>query len=391
MKRKIAHDFKIVSSKCAVDVSFHMMAINCRLFRRNPCPENRYETYVPASEDVMRAFVDCVYSLVIDPEAIKSRVTADNIHYLMLLAEELECAALADVIEEIKQEKVKTDIEQLERAIKAQEGEVCGQIERVLASDVDESLKHLRDIPVSRIPLPYLARIIEKSIEANQGEHIDRLLCDFILAKIDNEEDRGVCALVNFLHIDRLSWGQIERLFSNKKLEGWLCHDFPVRFLNEMLVAVNAREKDSMSQLQARQAQFEAEMTQKIAALQAENEEYKRRLGEDMEQKKREIEARVAEAEGQVRGFTDSLSQSSASVGEVTSALKGQIESAQSDISSLKSSVSSAQSSISSLEDRVDSCVRCGHKGGCTLFECHKCDATIYLHSLPADARYLPS
>ena len=72
-----------------------------------------------ASKNITKSFVDCVYTLVIDPETIKSRVTADNIHYLMLLVEELECAALADFIEEIKQEKVKTDIEQLATAIKA--------------------------------------------------------------------------------------------------------------------------------------------------------------------------------------------------------------------------------------------------------------------------------
>ena len=59
----------------------------------------------------MKSFVDCVYNLVINQEAIKSRVTADNSHYLMLLADDFECTALVDFIEEIKREKVKNDIE----------------------------------------------------------------------------------------------------------------------------------------------------------------------------------------------------------------------------------------------------------------------------------------
>ena len=348
-----------MSAKSTVDVSFHMMAVNCRLFHRSPFPEDRYETYLPVPPDILKAFIDCVYNLILDPESIKSTITPDNLPYLMLLAEEFDCAALLEILssymQEIKSGQVSENIERLIKAIEEQNGEICAQIERVLSQEIDESLKQLKQIPVSRIPMPCLYRIIEKALEEmeeNGGMHIDRLLCDFILTKIDSEEDPDLCSLVNFLHIDRLSWEQVERLFNNKKLEGWFCHDFPVRFLKEMLVSVNRRGNEEMNQLQARQEKFEAEMRQKMADLQAENEEYKRRLREEAEGKGKEIELRVSKIEERANEF---LRESSNRVDEQTSELRKQMETAKSDISSLKSSVSSAQSDISNLKRSVSS------------------------------------
>ena len=356
MKRNIAEDFRILSSKGSIDVSFHMMAINCRLFHEHQFPEKRYETYVPAPPDILKAFVECVYNLALDPESINPAITSDNLHYLMLLAEEFECPLLQEIItkrthelRKAKEDQVSDNIERLAMAIEAQQNEVGAQIERVLAEDIGVSLTRLKEMPISRIPLSSLHRIIAMAIEKNPGMHMDRLLCDFILTKLDNEDSPEVCTLVNFLHIDRLSWEQVEHLFRNKRLENWLCHDFPVRFLHEMIAAVTSQQQ-----------QFEAQMIQHVADLQAANEEHKRLLEENVQTTKRELEARVSDVEVQVHGFNDTMRQRSSSVDRVTSQLQRDIENAKHQLSQLKTKVD-------------DDCVKCDHSWFVKGFHCKKC------------------
>ena len=148
MQRNITESLQIVSSKGWIDGSFHLMAVNCRLFRDHRFPEKRYETYIPAPPDILRTFVECVYNLALDPEAIKPVITHDNLHYLMLLAEEFDCPPLQEIITERshelrqeREEQVTENIERLARAIETEENEVCAAIERILASNIDESLK----------------------------------------------------------------------------------------------------------------------------------------------------------------------------------------------------------------------------------------------------------
>ena len=353
MRRNIGQDFQIVSSRGSVDVSFHMMAVNCRLFRDNQFPERRYETSNPAPLDVLRTFVECVYNLAIDPEAIKPAITPDNMEYLTLLAEEFDCPRLQEIITERSHElsqrnegQITENINRLARAIEAQQGEVCTKIERILAADIEESLKHLKEIPLSRIPLSSLHRIIANGIERNPGRHMDRLLCDFILTKVDTEESADVCVLVNFLHIDRLSWEQVQRLFSNRKMENRLCHDFPVRFLNEMIAAVNSQQQ-----------RFEAQMIQHMADLQAENEEYKRLLGDEVEVLKRELEAMVAGVEAQVTG----LSADRPPGGDNVTELERRLQAAEQGLANLQGHV-------------ARDCVKCNHAHGpgCA-FRCDGC------------------
>ena len=137
-------DFKLVSGENVLDVSFHMIAVNCDLFRWKVFPEKRFATYLPVPENVLKVFVDCVYDLVVNPDAVKQKITKDNVHYLGLLAEELQCRPLMQLITEFMSagdENTAHNIEGLAKAVRDQEAEIRAYFEGLLANDIDEALK----------------------------------------------------------------------------------------------------------------------------------------------------------------------------------------------------------------------------------------------------------
>ena len=239
-------DFRIVAKSEQFDVSRRMMATNCKLFDNDSFPGGRYETYIPAPRPIMQTFIDCVYSLVTDPKSVKSKLTMENFHWIGLLAEEFQCQPLLEAVtsftEEHKQRQrdaTLSNIQKLEDALKNQEGELASRIEAVLASTLDRTLRQLQRIPLSRIPLSSLLHILERALTENRDSINETLLCDFILAKVD--EDKDACVLVDLLRIDRLPLQQAQKLFTHKKLQGWYFTQFPIHFVQELLTNVNSR------------------------------------------------------------------------------------------------------------------------------------------------------
>ena len=238
-------DFKIVSNNEEFNVSRHLMSVNCKLFDRDYISGSRYETYLPVPRAIMQTFIDCVYGLVLDAGSVKSKITADNFHLLALLCEEFHCPALNTLVTQFAEERRKArsesalvTIRKLEEALRRQEGEMAAQLEGMLAADLDNTLKNLQRIPISRIPIAHLHRILERGLKDRESVN-EGLLCDFVLSKV--EESADACVLVDLIRVDRLPLEQAQKLFEHKKLQGWYFNQFPIHFVQELLRNVNTR------------------------------------------------------------------------------------------------------------------------------------------------------
>lgn len=239
-------DFDIISGGNVVRVSFHAMAIKCSRFNvqsKDIFPGNRYETYLPVTEDALRVFAECVYDLVRGqgPSAA-SRITSENIHSVALLAEEFRCQALLDITTDILNsgdKKTAGNIQGLIIAIQNGNGELCAHFEGLLASDINEALIRLKDVPTAQVPIGHILLILTKHVSENHGIMNDKLLCDLILAKLDIEEEDDACTLVDFLDLNKLEWRQLEALFQNERIQRWPC--FSGRVGASLIRACNSR------------------------------------------------------------------------------------------------------------------------------------------------------
>ena len=91
-----------------------------------------------------------------------------------------------------------------------------------------------------------------------------------------------MCALIEFVHLDKLEWGQVEELFLNEKLQGWFYQSFPARLGHDLIKAVNTRMIPN-GQISNESCQtLETEMRQKISGIQAESEVWLRSLQEEL-------------------------------------------------------------------------------------------------------------
>ena len=290
----LACDFVIVSEAQEVGVSFHMMAITCGLFKHRLFPENRYETYVPVDRGVLETFVECVYAFVLNPESVKSKITSENVHYLALLADEFRCGLLKSLVQEFMTSsgnEVEAHVDGLVSAVRQGNDELCARFEELLAEKFERALEVFGRIPISGIPTQCLHRIIERAVRDDPENVNESLLCDVVLAKV--EDDDNDCALVEFLHLDKLPWAQVEKLFRNEKLRKWFCAQFPVRFLDEVVVHVNKRVADVESSLGNRISQIEAV----LAEVQAENKRFREIIDSQMKIQKTEMMDKVADLE----------------------------------------------------------------------------------------------
>ena len=305
--QNIPEDFIIRSKGKSTRVSFSMMSITCRLFSQRQFSEMQYETYLPVSEDVLKAFVSCVYDLVINPNSVKTKITPDNVHYLSLLAEEFQCGPLSREIEEyIKVQKetkaasAEFNVTKLEDAIRNQEHEIVSHFESLLASDFANALEVLARVPSTRIPISCIYRIIEKSLEKNPESLNESVLCDFVLARLAEEDENEACALVQFLHLDKLHWGQVRKLIGLEKLRGWYDETFPVRFLDELMSKMDTRMSDIERDGRSRFEALESTLMERITGLQAENERLRDGIREREEEMKRHVDERMGAAEAKM-------------------------------------------------------------------------------------------
>ena len=302
--QNIPEDFVIRSKDKSARVSFYMMAITCRLFSQKHFPEKQYETYVPVSEDVLKAFVSCVYGLVLDPDSVKTKITLDNIHYLSLLAEEFQCAPLSREIDAFikhqkhsEAERAKSDVKKLEEAIRNQEHEIVSHFERLLASNFACALEVLAHVPSTRIPISCVYRIIEQALQENPEGVNESVLCDFVLAKLTEGDGNDACVLVQFLHLDKLHWGQVKELMGSKKLRDWYDEKFPVRFLDELMTRIDTRMSDVEREMSARFERLEAALTQRVTGLEFENKRLRDGICELANKLEKNIEQRMRQAE----------------------------------------------------------------------------------------------
>ena len=293
--QNIPEDFVIISKGKSASVSFHMMAITCRLFSQKQFPEKQYETYVPVSEEVLKAFVSCVYGLVLDPDSVKTKITLDNIHYLSLMAEEFQCAPLSREIDafikhqkHIEVERAESDVTKLEEAIRNQEHEIVSHFERLLASNFANALKVLGRVPSTRIPISCVYRIIEQALQENPEGVNESVLCDFVLAKLTEGDGNDACVLVQFLHLDKLQWGQVKELMASKKVRDWYDEKFPVRFLDELMTRRDARMSDVEREMSGRFERLEAALMERVKGLECENERLRDGIRELAEKKTNE-------------------------------------------------------------------------------------------------------
>ena len=288
----LACDFVIVSGAREVGVSFHMMAITCGLFKHRVFPENRYETYVPVDRGVLETFVECVYALVLNPESVKSKITSENVHYLALLADEFRCSLLKGLVKEFmasSEQEVEAHVDGLVAAVRAGNDELCARFEELLAEKLDKALEVFGRIPISGVPTQCLHRIIERALRSDPENVNESLLCDVVLAKV--EDDCNACALVEFLHMDKLPWAQVEKLVKNEKLRKWFCARFPVRFLDEVVAHVNKKVADVEGSLGKRISDIEAVLRE----VQAENKRFREIIDNQMKIQRTEMMAQVAD------------------------------------------------------------------------------------------------
>ena len=325
--QNIPEDFIIHSNGKSTRVSFSMMSITCRLFSQRQFPEMQYETYLPVSEDVLKAFVSCVYDLVISPNSVKTKITPDNVHYVSLLAEEFQCSPLSREIEEyIKVQKetkaasTEFNVTKLEEAIRNQEHEMVSHFESLLASDFATALEVLVQVPSTRIPISCVYRIVEKAVQNDPKSVNESVLCDFVLARLAEEEGHEACALVQFLHLDKLQWGQTRRLIGLEKLRDWYDEKFPVRFLDELMSKMDTRmsemERDlserfkrSETDLNGEFNRLECDLRKEFTGLQADTEKLKDVILEDAKQKMARIAANLKDWTAKIDAIIQGIQQ----------------------------------------------------------------------------------
>ena len=312
--QNIRADFTIRSKGKSTPVSFHMMAITCQLFSEKQFPEKQYETYLPVSEDILQAFVSCVYSLVLDPNSVSTKITPENVHYLTLLAEEFQCAPLSREIaayiehqNKSQAENAESNVRRLEQAVSNQEHEIVSHFEGLLARDFANALKALARVRSTRIPISCVHRIIEKALQENPEGVNESVLCDFVLAKLAEGDGDDACVLVQFLHLDKLPWGQVTELMGSRKLREWYGEKFPVRFLDELISKMNTRMDDMEKELRDRFQKLEADLVERFTGLQVENERLRAGIREQEEELRRNIEQRMSAAEEKVCGVANAI------------------------------------------------------------------------------------
>ena len=231
-KSSLPLDFRIKSGNCVEHVNFFALAANSNrvqskltMYRK----EGVYSTYVVVPQHALKAFVKaCRATFITTDKEVEKYITRENFIYLELLCDELQASVLKTKIDETiakwvtnPAEKTEELVERLKVAHREQQNEVCAEIERMLADDVEGALSRL--IPTWEVPVQSVYRIL-KHAKDHDREINHQLLCKYILHMIKwagGSNIDQVLTLFDFLDFSQITLKQLEQMLTNEKLREW--------------------------------------------------------------------------------------------------------------------------------------------------------------------------